>query len=325
MDSGQNLRQVELLQALEATKIALRSFSIYVERQAESVWLAEPPAPPERASELADFGELANRTAALGAVADIIRAIDYVDGQDPRTTRKLVGVISLPREGLAAALEINTLRERVARAWKAVAEDELAVLDDVTGEGIQVSLRKDVLRRSGRARLNQRQTVRRFLVFEHPLESVSFFWNGSPNITATTCEKLREDLARPRYQDSPHLAADLALLSVLPPQEPFAIFTHVKPRVCANIRWSENGKVKVKSNVKTSMPIFVPAPGLPIVKKPQPRTERKKRVDVKIQPEPYLTLIAAHRYENPAEALRLREQRALLRNSVEEDSDDTGV
>lgn len=309
-----------MLQALEATKTALRSFSIYVERQAESVWLAEPPAPPERASELPDFGELASRSAALAAVADIVRAIDYVDGQDPRTTRKLVGVISLPREGLAAALEINALRERVAKAWKAVADDELAVVDEATGQGAYISLRKDVLRRGGRARLNQRQTVRRFLVFEHPLESVSFFWNASPNITATTCEELREDLARPRYQDSPHLAADLALLSVLPPQEPFAIFTQVKPRVCANIRWSENGKIKVKSNVKTSMPIFVPAPGLPIVKKPQPRTERKKRVDVRIQPEPYLTLIAAHRYENPAEALQLRKQRRAAAEDAENDT-----
>lgn len=318
MESDQNLRQVELLQALGEASEAIHAFATYVRRQAEGVWLADVPEPPASVQRGGELHMLDNRPQALDAVVDIIRAIDYVDGQDPRTTRKLAGVIALPVEGLRAAMRLNEIRDRVARAWTQLGEEVIEIGPAASGASETVSLRKDVLRRAGRARLNQRQVTRRLLVFSHPIESISLFWNSAPNIKATTCSEVREMLKKPRYEESHKAREDLSLLSVLNDSEPLAIVTPVKPRMCANIRWlDEGGRVIVKSNVKISMPIFVPNGDFPTVKRPQPRTERKKRVDVLIEDCPYLSCMRVHRYTDPQAVLRMRRERAKHKAGAE--------
>ena len=84
--------------------------------------------------------------------------------------------------------------------------------------------------------------------------------------------------------------------------EPLAIVRNVAPHLRANIIYSENGNIK-RVMMHGSMPFFYPATDeylLPELTPPDVKqvhvTGKSCRSDVKLESEPFLGIICAHRY-----------------------------
>src|ERR1700722_4648891 len=94
MDAEQFLRQEELIPPLKELRSFLRAFGISLSRRRPPMWVADLSSYHALREET--VRPIAEPDRALSQVVETLRAIEYVDGQNPQGTRKLPGVIALP-------------------------------------------------------------------------------------------------------------------------------------------------------------------------------------------------------------------------------------
>jgi hypothetical protein len=170
-------------------------------------------------------------------------------------------------------------------------------------------LRNEALERAGLARLHQRQTTRALRIVAKAPWRINFFWADCPKRTPRTAADVLRQLKQPKYLTSVHLEEDLALLSVLPADEPLVWLGADNLRLCATI-WEqcpEGSRTAYRPKpVSAPMLILTPGPHLPEIKGAEPRNTRAKRSDNNTEASAYLKTVPVYRYIDPKKAKRRR-------------------
>ena len=238
--------------------------------------------------------------------SQVIRAIDYQDGQDAHHCRVAPGILGAAPETLAAARAVNHWKQRVRAALAPMAKRKTVVQDRDTGKTIKRPLDRVALAWLKHPRFHKRQALRELVVIDHPVSRATFFWAKLPKIQsidkAQAIKRLRERLER---GESPQLRLEWDRLEAVGDGERLAVVDepHIHPKVNLVLQTVDGIKRIPKRGV---LPVLYPdQPGAsgPDVRalpdEPPPAGHRLKRSDVQIEAEPYLPSLRIHRYLPP--------------------------
>lgn len=236
----------------------------------------------------------------------VIRAIDYQDGQDAHHCRVAPGILGAAPETLAAARAVNHWKQRVRAALAPMAKRRIVVQDPETGKAVKRPLDKVALAWLKHPRFHKRQALRELVVIDHPVSRATFFWAKLPKIQTIdkteAIKRLRERLER---GESPELRLEWDRLQVVSDRERLAVVNepHIHPKVNLVLQTVDGIKRIPKRGV---LPVLYPdEPGAagPDIRtlpdEPPPAGHRLKRSDVQIEAEPYLPSLRIHRYLPP--------------------------
>jgi len=290
--------RVEMLQSFQALQSALATFIKLLNKDsALPVWLGEPPHDRKRA-------------------AAMFRQLEYVDGQDPKESVTLPGLIACSEPTIAAAETVNQAKDRFQAAVQQVKKHKMDRHDPELTKGFEKLLPKrpkdtsEALERAGLARLHLRQCYRKIPLLEVRPIKASFTWANTRAITKITKKQAKAALSK--LHQSETIKAQLDKLNALPDDEPLAQVQDLAPHLRANLvlpakaKRDEPGKMAVKrKQVKSSLPMLYPAsakeplpdlPPLGIPEKTGKDASRLQRLDTRLDAEPYLPAIRVHRY-----------------------------
>lgn len=331
-DLGQALQRLDrALEVLDARLAAERDYPLWV-----GLEIREEPKDKKQCKEM--LAELAHEEQALEALSharrarrdrdrarEMLRAIDYQQGQDPRATRRLAGLVGTSRETLAAAHSVNVAKAEVIAALAAMKGVEVQVRDPETGTLHPRPLAKDALKRFGHEHLHHNQTERKIETLDCPhLHRVSFVWAASPQTRRYTVKQVRQKLEQ-RIEKAengeparslPNEEADLERLKAMADDEPLAEVrpTLYVPRaniVCLMDEAEQRTLVRaVQPILCLSSPLAPLPPLVPLpARKPgdTPGAGTPRRSDARIEVERFLVSMPIHRYlDRPGARKRAR-------------------
>lgn len=190
----------------------------------------------------------------------VIRATDYIDGQDPHETRICPALLGVSHETLAAARAVNQAKMKLDAALRAIDALTESVIDEITGVETKQPLLKAALASLKRARFHRRQALRKLVVLDRAPEKVSYTWARLNKVERTTRDELVGRLEQWMEeqgfsQDRQH---DLGVLKSLTRNEPLAEVRppHIHPR--ANIVTRCEDHVE-RTQVRAVLPLLYPA------------------------------------------------------------------
>lgn len=165
---------------------------------------------------------------------------------------------------------------------------------------------REHLNTAGMARLSLKKVWRRLFIFDEPVRHVGIGWYVSGrSIVKISVADAEQRLVR-LGAEQPHIAIQLKQLASLPSGESLALVRNQTPLLRCNVQFAEddNGEAPKSVGLNSSMPLLVPptSSGLlpplrtPPASPPEPQAKRKRRKDTKIEEEPFLPSISAHRY-----------------------------
>lgn len=247
------------------------------------------------------------------AIVELVNDLVYQDDeQKPGSTTQLPGVIACSPETLQTLDELNQVKKAFHGVLMAL--DQIKIEEESeSGSVIMVTLTKRALAALGLARLNRKQTCRKFISVDFPLEYAGFFWaRYVPSIRLTAqqaIEQKLQPLGREDDSSDPMLQADYRLLRALPPNEYLAVINTEILHRRVNLSRVENPKYSdfpLRCQRLAYAPIFYrydadfKMPRIrPLPADPPDRDARKKRSDVIIEATPYLRTVNVHRYNPP--------------------------
>lgn len=233
----------------------------------------------------------------------VIRAVDYIDGQEPKAARICPGLIGASAGTLAAARAVNQAKQELETVLAAMRGRVLLIANPDGPGDLRVDLVKHALAVMKRPRFHHKQATRQLVVLDRPPDSVRYIWARCAKIRRRSRQAVEAELRR-RLQDevSPRLLDDLERVQALPPGEDLAEVRppHVHPR--ANITLEgEEGTVRLQR--RAVLPILYPAaPGerlpcyRPLPDQPPEPGQNKPRADIAVARERYLETMPVHRY-----------------------------
>lgn len=264
--------------------------------------------------------------------------IEYLDEQDPKNILLGSGIVAASEPTLLALERLNTAKDTFKQAMvelKANAPNELsattlsAVLlaaEELSGSTALVaaepSLTEPTLRPPkvatslqliGLARLHLKQCYRRVPILLQRPKKVSWTWANTRSIKKITVKQAEQMLLK--QKNKANLQLQINKLLSLNPNEPIAIVQDLAPHLRANIVMEAAGGDVSRFMLKGTMPIFYLAEDsaqklhnpqrdhqlptfIPPGAKHSRDNKRPVRNDVKLEPEPFLPAIRAHRYLN---------------------------
>ncbi len=158
------------------------------------------------------------------------------------------------------------------------------------------------LKSVGLARLHLKQCYRKIPILSHSPLKISWTWAHTRSIKKISINKAQEMLLKKGTDAGIEMQIDK--LKHLGAFEELAIVQELAPHLRANIVYSIDDKIH-RSMIKGPIPIFFPCtPETPFpqfkppVKKCDKDQNRSKRSDVRLDPNPYLPAIRAHRYSH---------------------------
>lgn len=190
----------------------------------------------------------------------IIRATDFIDGQDPHETRICPALLGASYETLAAARAVNQAKMKLDAALRAIDELTEIRIDEHTGEEAKLPLLKVALASLKRPRFHRRQALRKLVVLDRVPDKVSYTWARLNKVERTSRDELLERLEK-WIEDqgfSPDRRHDLDVLRSFTRNEALAEVRppHIHPR--ANIVTPGEDGVE-RAQVRAVLPILYPA------------------------------------------------------------------
>lgn len=218
----------------------------------------------------------------------LISQLEYLDGQQPREILVGAGVIAAPIETIQAIQALNAAKQTFKQA--------ILNLKKAKIPPSELSL---ALMRMGLARVHLKQCYRVMPYFMQRPKKISWTWANTRSIKKISVATATELLLK-HTQDA-GIERQLKLLQGFDVNEKLAIVQDLAPHLRANIVMpGTNGDRRLM--VKGPVPLFYLASDniLPELTPPKAKHGKDKdrliRKDVKINPEPFLPAIRAHRY-----------------------------
>lgn len=236
----------------------------------------------------------------------MIRQLEYLDNQAPREILVSAGFIGASDQTIQLSEQLNNDKEHFKQAVLALKAKKLSIKDDAISKNIQNILKKRpeglqlALQQAGLSRLHLKQCYRQIPILPHAPKKISWTWAHTRSIKKITVAQAEQLLNQ--KGDNDNIALQRKKLYGLSDKEPLAIIQELAPHLRANIVFDVNNQTE-RMMIKGPMPIFFPADTatpMPIYKQPAPKQDKDKnrviRSDVKIDPNPFLPSIRAHRY-----------------------------
>lgn len=225
---------------------------------------------------------------------ELICQLDYLDNQQPREILVGAGIIAASSETIEA---LNMLNQAKNKFKDAILKLKAAKIS-TNHELIAVPLS-----RMGLARIHLKQCYRKIPYFLWRPTKVSWTWANTRAIKKITVIEAEQLLLKHSRDNG--IERQLKLLQGLNPKEQLAIIQDLAPHLRANLVMpAASGSTRLM--VKGPVPLFYLASdnsGLPEFTPPGVKRGRDKdrviRKDVKIDPNPFLPAIHAHRYYDP--------------------------
>ncbi|MES2212403.1 MAG: DNA replication terminus site-binding family protein [Pseudomonadota bacterium] len=260
---------------------------------------------------------LSDDAGARHKTADMLAALEYHNDQAPKEAIICPGFVGASEETLARIATLNDAKLAFKAIMVALRDEQVVnpQQSQYIHQKILESLRErpkgltKTLKHLGLGRLNLKQCYRLVTILPYPLLKIRWTWANTRAITRITVEEAGHRLMR-RGED-PGIVYQRARLSALSPNEPLAIVQELAPHLRANIHMRlPDGSVE-RRMIKCHLPVFYPCahgslpPDFQPVKEKQGRdVKRIIRADTRLAPEPFLPAIRAHRYLDPAQAIR---------------------
>ncbi len=227
-----------------------------------------------------------------------IGQIEYEDGQAPNSVLFCPGLVGASRETLALAMALNEAKEAFRKALQAMQPHKVKV--ERGGRRVTLPLATYTLQSIGRARLHRLQAFRRLVVLEDRPDRLGFTWAHTRTITRIDADEARRRLMR--LGDDPAIRAQIERLAQLLPGEKLAVVLPTATHARVNVVWRREGGI-VRKQLKSALPLLIPArPGQPLPPFSPLRPERGRdphrlrRMDTRLEEEPFLPAIHAYRY-----------------------------
>jgi hypothetical protein len=236
----------------------------------------------------------------------LIAQLEYLDSQLPREILVGAGIIAASSETILVLQNLNAAKQKFKHAILQLKAAKVPTNYDLLVQNFERMLSsRDQhlalnLKRMGLARLHLKQCYRKIPYFMLRPNKISWTWANTRSIKRISIKEAEQLLTK--HTRDAGIERQIKLLQGLSPNEPLAIVQDLAPHLRANIvlpDGNDTKRVMVKGPVpifylmgeEQALPDFIP-PG-------QKRGRDKERVvrkDVKINPEPFLPAIRAHRY-----------------------------
>lgn len=238
----------------------------------------------------------------------LIHQIEYLDKQDPREILVCPGFIGASSTTLEVVRKLNEAKDHFKQAILNLKKAKLTLKDRALNQEFESLLNSRTfnvsraLNRMGLSRLHLKQCYRRLPILPAAPKKISWTWAHTRSIKRITVEEATSLLLKKSNQDQ-GIQQQLTKVSCLSAQEPLAIVQELAPHLRANIVLPEECGPKTRMMVKGPIPIFFPASAAtpaprfkPPIEKQSKNKNRLIRKDVRLDPEPFLPAIRAHRY-----------------------------
>ena len=233
--------------------------------------------------------------------------LEYAPEQAPRSILLCPGFIGASKQTLETVHRVNTAKLAFKKAMIALRSNKKAIQDPQLSQSLEALLGKrdakvaDALRKMGLSRLHLKQCYRLIPVLNSVPTKLSWTWANTRAIKRITVQDAIDRLSKRRA--NPSIDFQLQKLSGLNPKEPLAIVQELAPHLRVNVVFSPTDAAQIRMMVKGPVPLFFEAGAHTELPRFTPPTEKKgkdaarpRRSDVKIDPEPFVPAIRAHRY-----------------------------
>lgn len=236
----------------------------------------------------------------------LIQQLEYLNTQQPREILVGAGIIAASNETILALQELNIAKNLFKQAILKFKAAKIANSHDLLTQNFETILtQRDPalagdLRRMGLSRIHLKQCYRKIPYYLIRPHKISWTWANTRSIKKISV-KTAETMLHKHTQDI-GIERQIKLLQTLDPDEPLAIIQDLAPHLRANLVLPHGCDTK-RTMVKGPVPIFyLSEANQPLPEFTPPGIKRGKdqkrliRSDVKINPEPFLPAIRAHRY-----------------------------
>lgn len=228
----------------------------------------------------------------------------YADGQDGRATHPYIGIVAATPEVIASLKAVNEVKDAFRKALAILQDYDKSLISEIKASlPFRHSYLHENLAGAGLARLHLKQTWRHIPYHEIPLSRIKMAWYTSGRSIKRVTVREAESMLLRYDAEADHIRIQLRKLAALPSGEPLAQVQNQAPVMRANLFYEEplpDGHDRKAMNV--ALPLFVLSEDgrLPSHNQPppfpSPQRTRAVRSDNRIEDEPYLPSIRAHRY-----------------------------
>ncbi|MGJ3494328.1 hypothetical protein PsalN5692_02682 [Piscirickettsia salmonis] len=235
-----------------------------------------------------------------------ISQLEYLSDQPPKETLLYTGLIGASSHTLDCAKHVNQTKEQFKQAMLALKAAKVAVHDPILLSHFERHLQersantRASLQKMGLARLHLKQCYRKIPILDERPQKISWTWahtRAIKRLSAADCIILLQKKGK-----DPGILQQLERAKQLHTDTPLAIIQELAPHLRANVVFAK-GQSKNRIMLKAPLPVFYPHqvgdtfPQIKAAGSKQPKNPlRAQRTDVKIDPEPFLPAIRAHRY-----------------------------
>lgn len=230
----------------------------------------------------------------------ILNDLWYQEEQDGRETRIYPGLVSLSREQVTFANEINIRKDNLRKTIQDLKDKDNVAWREIQGKlARRYSLLNERLSREGLNRLHLKQVYRHIPLVVNRPEKVGFSWYTSGRSIKKISKKEAYELLCKLNTDATHIKIQLERLASIRDDEPLARVQNQAAVLRANLVFPD----KKRRSMNVSLPLMFPSEGkralpefnIPMPTAPANRT-RLVRSDNKLEDEPFLPSIRVHRY-----------------------------
>ena len=288
---------IDVIESFKALTNALEFLKIQLCEKDKSLpaWFQPPPNLP------------VNENASLREQAFVlISQLEYLSFQAPREILVGAGLIAASQQTVEAIEHLNDCKNAFKSTVLALKAAKVSTQHSMLSKSFEAFFSSrptqlaQTLKRIGLSRIHLKQCYRRIPIFYTRPKKVSWTWANTRSIKRITVQEA-EQLLNKHAQD-PGIAQQLNKLRCLSFTEPLAIVQDLAPHLRANVVLPD-AEGTTRQMVKGPVPIFyLDDSGTPLPDYHPPGEKRGKdrdrvvRRDVKLEPEPYLPAIRAHRY-----------------------------
>lgn len=236
-----------------------------------------------------------------------IAQFEYIDSQAPKEILLGPGLIATSPKTLLTIQRFNQAKAEFKSSMLSLRRMKIAYNEPSLAKYFEDTLSRrpteyqETLKRMGLARLHLKQCYRVLPVLEQQPKKASWTWAHTRAIKRITIEKANELLCKQGTDTT--IQQQIQKLQSLPSNEPLAIIQELAPHLRTNLLFIDSEGQKQRKMIKGPTPIFYPLEDvehLPLIKPPSKNREkdadRLPRNDVKLEAEPFLPTIHAHRY-----------------------------
>lgn len=236
----------------------------------------------------------------------LLGQLEYLNDQQPREILVGAGIIAASTATLEAIENLNKAKNAFKQAMLRLKAAKVSPNHELLAQNFEALLQQrdasiaSSLARMGLARVHLKQCYRKIPYFKQRPSKIAWTWANTRSIKKISVSEALELLQKHTHDSG--IERQIKLLQGLDKNEKLAVVQELAPHLRANIVMpSSDGNQRIM--VKGPVPIFyLDSTADPLPDFTPPGTKRGKdqnrvvRKDVKINPEPFLPAIRAHRY-----------------------------